>query len=153
MGEQQIKCMFVPNKPFLEEVEGYLKEGKKVCIHVRGTSMLPFLRDGDKVLLVSPRRLPVRKGSIVLAHTCYGHLLHRVICRKQDVFVLAGDANARATERVMRTDVVAVVVEAYRNGCPLHINGAFKRAIALAWLLLRPFRGYLLAIYRRINKK
>ena len=153
MDRQQAKSTFFPNNPFLEEVDTYLRAGKKVCIHVRGTSMLPFLREGDKVLLLSPDWMPLCKGSIVLAQTCYGHRLHRVISMKQNILVLAGDANARLTERIVRSDVTGVVVEAYRNGSPLHINGRSKRVVARLWMVIRPFRGYLLGAYRKINKR
>ena len=152
MNEQHLRGIAVPNDAFLQEANGYLKAGKKVCINVRGTSMLPFLKDGDKVVLASGTRMPIRKGSIVLAHTHYGYVLHRVIRIKQDVFVLAGDANARITETTVRTEVAGVVEEAYRNGLPLHINGFCKRSASRTWMLVRPFGAYILGGYRRINK-
>lgn len=152
MDRQQTKSIFLPNNPFLEEVDTYLKAGKKVFIRVRGTSMLPFLREGDKVLLVSPNCTPICKGSIVLAHTYYGYRLHRVIGVKAGAFVIAGDANARLTEKIVFTDIKGVVVEAYRNDFPLHINELGKRLASRVWMFIRPLRGCLLGVYLKINK-
>lgn len=153
MNEQHIKKLVVPNELLLKEADTYLKKGKKVSLYVRGTSMMPFLKEGDEVVLVSPYRTSVRKGNIVLAHTLhYGYVLHRVIGRKKDLLVLAGDANARRTETVVNREVLGVVEEAYRNGSELHINGLLKRLASLVWIFIRPFGAYILGGYRKINK-
>ena len=153
MGQLCVKRLVVPNDLFLEEACRYLRTGKKVCIHVRGNSMLPFLREGDRVVLTFPRRAGMQRGCIVLALTEYGYLLHRVIRVKSDALVLAGDAHARITESCTCADVAGVVIEAYRNGKPLHINGWLKRMASGVWMLFRPFRGVLRAIVCLIHIK
>lgn len=148
------QLIILPNNPFLKEAEVYLKGGKRVSIHVCGTSMLPFLQHGDLVFLDSPGKASIHKGSIVLAHTRYGYRLHRVIHIREDVFTLAGDANVLLTERTVRTDVVGVVTTAYRNGVNLQINGTNKRVASQLWLFIKSFRRCLLKMYKLIyNKK
>lgn len=152
MEEQQIKQIFVPNEPFLEEVEEYLKRGEKVFINVRGTSMLPFLEEGDKVLLVSGSKVTLRKGSVVLVRIRHNYILHRIIRMDENTLLLAGDANSKLTENVIYADIIGVMIEIYRNDYPLHINSFRNRMAVWIWIFIRPFRGYLLGAYHRLNK-
>ena len=59
----------LPNEVFLEEVAVLLDEGREVTLSPKGSSMLPFIREGrDSVVL---RKEPaVHKGDIVLVRPC-----------------------------------------------------------------------------------
>jgi signal peptidase I len=142
-----MKRITVVNEPFFEEVQEFLNMQQKVCIKVRGTSMRPFLHDGDMVLLVSLKTAKVCRGSIVLARTDYGIILHRVVRINHGLFILAGDANVRRTERISAANVIGIVAEAYRGDMTLNINSFTIRLGALFWYIVRPLRGYLLHIF------
>jgi len=137
----------VANNLFFEEVELLLNARKEVCFHVCGNSMFPFLRHGDKVVLVSLGESRVSKGSIVLAHASFGWVLHRVLSVLGEKILLAGDANARQVESVEKRDVIGVVIRAYRNNVPVSLHSWTMRGIVFLWCWLRPFRGVLLAIW------
>ena len=89
----------VPNDMLLSEVGKLVDEGEKVVIMTKGISMLPFIHGGkDSVLLVKPSSVDV--GDIVLARiNDERYVLHRVISREGDRFVLMGDGNLRGVER------------------------------------------------------
>ena len=142
-----MKRITVVNKPFFEEVQEFLNMQQKVCIKVRGTSMRPFLHDGDMVLLVSLKTAKVCRGSIVLARTGYGVILHRVVRINHGLVILAGDANVCRTERIAAANVIGIVAEAYRGDMTLNINSFPIRLGALFWYIVRPLRGYLLHIF------
>ena len=142
-----MKRITLANKSFFEEVQTFLEADERVCFNVRGTSMLPFLRNGDKVLLVSVKGVNVYRGHIVLAQTCNGMILHRVVHIGKEVVSLAGDANANRIEKVNVTDIKGVVIDAYRDNISLNINSFWMRLGALLWYVIRPFRGYLLTIF------
>jgi len=55
--------------------------------------MRPFLRDGDKVVLIPANIRNVKKGMIVLAQTSLGTVLHRVVSINSERVLLRGDAN------------------------------------------------------------
>ena len=80
--------------------------------------MLPFLKEGrDSVRLVSPTAAP-RKYDIVLYRVCDEYVLHRIIGFDGDNYLICC-VNCRGWERGHgRGDILAVVVEIYRNGKP-----------------------------------
>lgn len=148
MDTSVYKSRIFPNTPFFSEVERLLKDNLKVTFHAKGGSMRPFLQDGDTVRLAPIIPGQVRKGDIVLAHTAFGILLHRVVSIRKDQIVLAGDANRRL-EYTDESRIIGVVDAAWRGKRELRVNGFPKRVLACLWYGLRPFRGHLLGIYER----
>lgn len=138
----------VPNAPFFKEVEHLLWNNMKVIIYVQGGSMRPFLRNGDKILLVPVTSCTLSEGMIVLAHTSAGVLLHRIVHMRKDKdeIRLAGDANSRQTECITRKHIIGVADKAWRGERLLPVNSFSRRVLAFLWYLLRPFRGYILKI-------
>lgn len=141
----------VPNDMLLSEVGKLVDEGEKVVIMTKGISMLPFIHGGkDSVLLVKPSSVDV--GDIVLARiNDERYVLHRVISREGDRFVLMGDGNLRGVERCNRKDISAVAVKILKkNGKIVDCCSIRHRRRAAFWAKLLPVRRWLLAIYRRI---
>ena len=68
----------IPNIDLLEECIELLNEGKTVLLTAKGDSMLPFIRDREKIILQKAETY--RRGDIVLARTDNGTtVLHRII--------------------------------------------------------------------------
>ncbi len=134
----------VPNTIILEEAGALLNEGRSVRFTPLGSSMLPFIRGGkDSVVLL--KKDSVEVGDIVLARLPGPrYVLHRVIAREADKLTLMGDGNVVGTESCTVADVMGTAVEIGRG----------KRTIipgkARWWMALKPFRRYILAIYRRL---
>lgn len=142
----------IPNAPFFREVEHFLQRRHKVTIYVQGESMRPFLKNGDKVLLSPIAHKKLSEGDIVLAHTVYGILLHRIVRIRNEKISLAGDANSKQLEYITRTEIIGIVEKAWRKEKVLCVNSFPKRALAFLWYLLRPFRGYILGAYNRLKQ-
>ena len=91
-------------------------------------------------------------GDVVLAWVVPGRwVVHRVIRIDGDNITLMGDGNLRGTESCTLSDVKALityVVDA--NGKRRDVYTRWRRIAARLWWHLRPFRRYILAIYRRI---
>lgn len=144
----------VKNSLIMKEVEILLAEQKNVSIYVRGGSMRPFLREGDKVTLIPACEQNVRKGMIVLARTSRGMVLHRVVkVRSNGEVLLAGDANAWQRELAEMGEVWGVVSDAYRQGRELELYSCRMYTAVCIWNLLRPLRGGLLKICEWWYKK
>ena len=135
--------MVLPNDVFLEEVAVLLKEGREVSFSPKGSSMLPFIREGrDSVVLRKEPR--VQKGDIVLVRLPGRYVMHRIIRIEEDRLTLQGDGNLLGTESCTRGDVLGTVKTILRNGKPRQPgDGRF-------WTVLKPFRRIILGIYRRI---
>ena len=134
----------VPNEILLGEVAAVLQEGREAVIIPTGNSMLPFIRGGvDRVVL---RKMPsLAVGDILLAKISDNYILHRLIARNSDALTLMGDGNLRGTEHCTPADVIGTVTEILRPSGRQIIPGKGR-----LWRILRPFRRYLLGLYRRM---
>ena len=134
----------VPNEILLGEVAAVLQEGREAVIIPTGNSMLPFIRGGvDRVVL---RKMPsLAVGDILLAKISDNYILHRLIAREGDALTLMGDGNLRGTEHCTPADVIGTVTEIIRPSGRTRIPGKGR-----LWRILRPFRRYLLGLYRRM---
>jgi hypothetical protein len=146
--------MIVPNEIFFKEIKTFLDDNKKVSIIVKGNSMRPFIFDGEKALIVPVGNEPLRKGTIVLAHTSLGVVMHRIIkVIDRNTLLLSGDANAKQVETTLRKEVFGIAESVERNGKNVLLHSPKKLAEAWVWCHLRPIRGILLWIYRRVFNK
>ena len=130
----------LPNEVLLGEISLLLAEGREVAFTPKGTSMLPFIRGGrDSVTL--KKLAEVKVGDIVLVRLPDSrYVLHRVWSLDGDRVELMGDGNLAGTEKCRLADVMGTTVS---------INGR-KPTRGRLWRTLKPFRRYLLGIYRRI---
>ena len=122
--------MVIANDPFFAEVVRMLGEGKRVRIPVKGYSMLPFIRgEKDEVWLETPGEVKV--DDIVLFHYRGRYIMHRVIGRDADKYIIRGDGVPKNCEYPVREEILGKVVSIIRDG----------------WQRLRPIRRYLLFAY------
>lgn len=130
----------LPNEVLLGEISALLAEGREVSFTPKGTSMLPFIRGGrDSVTL--KKLAEVKVGDIVLVRLPDSrYVLHRVWSLDGDRVELMGDGNLVGREKCRLADVMGTAVS---------INGR-KPTRGRLWRTLKPFRRYLLGIYRRI---
>lgn len=130
----------LPNEVLLGEISSLLAEGREVSFTPKGTSMLPFIRGGrDSVTL--KKLAEVKVGDIVLVRLPDSrYVLHRVWSLDGDSLELMGDGNLIGKEKCRLADVMGTTVS---------INGR-KPTRGRLWRTLKPFRRYLLGIYRRI---
>ena len=93
-----------------------LRRGERLRIKTRGSSMTPFLRDGDTAVVSPVVVTNVKVGDVICYEAPAGKLfVHRVIAREADGFVAKGDA-LTIRERVHRTAVVGTVTAIERDG-------------------------------------
>jgi hypothetical protein len=93
-----------------------LRRGNRLRLRAHGDSMLPFLRDGDVLLVRPAARSEPQVGDVLCYEPPAGGLrLHRVIAREKRGFVTRGDALA-FVERVPDAAVLGVAVAVQRRG-------------------------------------
>ena len=133
----------LPNEVLLEEAGELLNEGREVTFTPLGSSMLPFIRGGkDSVTL--KKKPDAAVGDIVLVRLPGRYVLHRIIELEGEKVTLMGDGNIVGTENCRLPDIMGTVT-AIQKG---------KRSVTPGdgrfWRVLKPFRRYILAIYRRL---
>ena len=141
---------------FFKEAESLLSSGKPVELRVTGTSMHPYLRgNGNEIIIVnafSPEELKV--GQIVLFRHEGSYIFHRIIKKKDDSFIIQGDGVVKKQEEALLSDIIGVVRTIIRpSGKSVSVDLRSHRLYWRCWLLLRPFRRYLLAAYRLFRQQ
>ena len=128
-----------------EAIGELISEGREVIITPKGNSMLPFIRNGrDSVLLKSLDR-PAEIGDILLVKVGDRFIMHRVYAVEWPGITLMGDGNVRGKEHCTADDVIGIVTEIHKDGGKVVVPGKGR-----LWRLIRPFRRFILAIYKRV---
>ena len=125
----------VPNNQFFALAKQLLHEGKKIEIPVKGSSMHPFLFNGEMVV-VAPVSVEcsLRKYDIILAETSTGQvMMHRIREISPAGILMKGDGNLSQTELVRPADVMGRVVSVHRKGKPMSLYTPFLLFLARIW--------------------
>lgn len=130
----------IPNQLYFQEVIRLLDEDRQVRIPVKGTSMQPFLKDGDSVVLLRFTGGPVFLGAVVLGRYRDGVVLHRVVSVQQTTVKLAGDGNLVQRETISLDDILAVAISRTSENELTSLATSRSRLSGLAWYYLRPVR-------------
>lgn len=139
------------NKTFFDAVKESLSSGSGVKIPVTGSSMRPFLRNGDVVSVSAFNGHKLKRGSIALGHWKEGYVLHRVIGTRGANILLAGDNNIAQIEEVPSAEIFAVVTACYRQGKVFSEQTRLDRSLGLWWYYARPLRRIFIAVKRRLK--
>ena len=118
-----------------------LEQGGEVSFVTSGFSMLPLLRNRmDTAFLHKPLR-PIRRGDVVFYRRDNGKfVLHRVVGKRKDGFVLRGD-NQREKEYGIRNDQILAILTAIRRGDKLiPMRSAWNRMYVAFLPLIRLYR-------------
>lgn len=126
-------------------VSAFLDEGKDVLFTPKGESMLPFIKGGRDSVLLTRLGRSLEVGDIVLVKVGGKYIMHRVFALEGESLTLMGDGNIFGKEKCSLKNVIGLVTEIHKE------NGKIlKPGKARLWRYLRPFRKYILAIYKRV---
>ena len=124
-------------EPVIREV---VSSGGDVAIIASGTSMEPFIRDKkDKITLRKPQG-SLKKGDVPFYKRKNGQfVLHRIIGRDENGYILRGDNQWVKEYGVKDEDVIAVLVSVEKNGKVHSIDGVYCRSYrffmpAIRWI-------------------
>lgn len=159
----------VPNDILIPELARLVAGGQRVMFTPTGVSMRPFIEGGvDSVVL--DRAEQVRVGDIVLARYRDLYVLHRVYSTSPTgitsltsptsitspsnptSYILMGDGNLSGTEQVLKSDILAKVVEIrtpHGRRKPLTRAWLWRHLLPVRWLLLKFYRKSL-KLYRTL---
>lgn len=137
--------------PLVQEI---FDNGGSARIIVTGMSMYPFLSENrDSVELIKSNFSDIKRGDIVLALRDSGqYFLHRIWRKKTDSFYLVGDAQTWIDGPYRPDQLIAFVRKVWRKERVIDCSSLWWRITGTAWLLLRPFRGYILRIFSGLRK-
>ena len=145
------------NADFAELSREILKRGDSIRFKARGSSMCPWIRDGDLLTIRTADARSVKPGDVILYQSLGEKcIVHRVINiefqNDRKIFITRGDASPRSQENIRSEQILGRVVEIYRGDKKLKPDRNFW------WILSRHLPGFLHFIYftvrvhRRIHR-
>lgn len=123
----------------MADSEGLIREvisgGGEFTLFPKGTSMLPFIRQGrDSVILTNPPK-DIRVGDIPLYKRDDGHyVLHRIIKKeKGGTYTLCGDNQTSLEKGIRRDQIIAVVCAVCRDKKRKSVRSFSVRLYSFFW--------------------
>lgn len=142
-----------PNSEIFKYVAEEIADGKNVKLRVRGNSMIPFIREDDFIILIPCNPSTLKIGDVVLFNHNKEVHLHRIIRKKGNRLILQGDGNIIAKEEIALHDVIAKMKQIIqKKGKKVNADAWVWYFFFYLWFYVRPFRAYLLKLYRVCNK-
>ena len=136
--------MIVSAREIMPIIRAALKRCQNVQMTVNGSSMLPFLYDGDVVELEPMRSLPVPGDLVLVQCPEERYMLHRVVRLGSEGFFLRGDAQAHCMGPFRRSAILGRAAKSYHHGrIRAHDRGAWRIA-GLIWIHCGPLGSRLL---------
>ncbi|MCI0920749.1 S24/S26 family peptidase [Sphingobacterium rhinopitheci] len=141
MEQQKVtNAIKLSNDILLGSVVELIKNGKHVKINISGSSMQPFLFDGDAILLTNISFSTIKLGDIILAKYNGAYVLHRVIRKKNSCVFIAGDNNLSQIEKIEAINILAIAVKLFRSNRVISLTSIYSRLLGVIWYCLRPLR-------------
>lgn len=126
-----------------------LDQASALRFRARGTSMSPFIQDGD-ILLVRPIQHP-QYGDVVLCRAGSRVLVHRVIQvsdNTRKAVWLQGDSRPCPDGLVLWEDVIGQVVAVERGGQRIALDTGLHRVLGLVWVGLSPLSRWAYGLWQ-----
>lgn len=119
----------------------------------KGSSMHPFIMDGDVVTVVPLRATRVCSGDVAaFTHPGTGRLvIHRVVGNEGDLFLMKGDNAPEIDAMISKAQVLGLVARVEREGRELRLGLGWER-ILIAFLSRTGLLPILLTPVRRIYR-
>lgn len=148
---RNLKCIKLSE--MIPMIQNFLDNNMDVRVTVTGGSMYPFLRDCiDSVLLTTQGLAKLKIGDIVLYKRINGqYVLHRIVKSKKDNFYMTGDAQKEIEGPIKSQQILCVVKEIYRINKRIQVDRADLSIMVFIWMILRPFRNYIIRLYQLIK--
>lgn len=132
--------------PQMKEI---LEGGGSVTLNPKGISMLPLLRQGRDGVVLKKTQKPPRRYDIAFYTRPDGQfVLHRIVGRRKNGYVLRGDNQVENEYGVKPDQIVAVVTHICRDGRVIPCTSLKYRFYV--WFL-RPFRRAKIFLGRTIS--
>ncbi len=143
MTSEQRKRPMAELWPMMEDA---FRQGLSVTIGITGYSMRPLFWPGRDSVVLSPcDAASLRRGDVPLYRRADGSfVLHRIVRVGKTTYTMAGDAQRELEYDVPKENVLAVMTGFVRKGKTVSCRAIWYRVFAALWLLVRPFRPWIL---------
>jgi signal peptidase len=134
-----------------------LVRGGLFCFKAHGSSMYPFIRDGD-ILTIQPVEIETLAiGDVAFYRSTWDRVIaHRVVEKKfkngQCVLTMRGDSGLNTNELVQADHVLGRVMSIQRGEKVIHLDNTFRKLTSRLWITSYPLSSILLRAVLRIKR-
>ncbi|MBQ0079339.1 MAG: S26 family signal peptidase [Eubacterium sp.] len=120
--------------------EDYLQEHGSLTYKNVGVSMEPMIKQGRDIFTLHAKGdAPCEKYDVILYKRGEDYVLHRVVGRRGDDYIVLGD-NCVAKEIVSDQQVLGVLSEFVRKGRTVTVDNSLYRLYSKVWYGIYPIR-------------
>jgi hypothetical protein len=120
----------ISNPQFIELMKAVLEKGASFRFRAGGSSMVPFIRDGDVLTLMLLKNGPSPGEVCAFVHPQNGKLIvHRLVGRKNNMFRFKGDNTREADGYVQLENILGKVVSVERHKKKVHLGLGIERYV------------------------
>jgi signal peptidase len=118
-----------------------LERKHSIRFKANGSSMRPFILDGDSVEIQPVNHPDFKRGDIVFYQLSSGRfLVHRVVQVHDHRLLIHGDANLEPDGWVDPDQVMGMAVAAHRKGKRIDLTSAWRTGTGRLWVIFTPLR-------------
>ena len=145
-------------KALLELLGAVLEKGMPFRFMARGVSMRPFIKNGDVITITPLSGAPLSVGdvAIFLCPDTGKAMVHRVVGKQGDSFLMKGDNSPCPDGLIPKSDILGRISKLERNGADISFGLGRERFLIAALsktgllpVLVRPVRTCCRLITRR----
>ncbi|MBQ8165005.1 MAG: hypothetical protein IJZ94_04240 [Clostridia bacterium] len=127
---------------YISDVKSVVDDGGKFFLRITGTSMLPFLKNGRDVAVLS-KPSGLKKYETAFYVRSNGHVvLHRIVAEHGGFYDFCGDHQTEIEKNIPKENVIAVMREYEKDGKLYSCNKMSYKIKAVLWVKSRLVRKY-----------
>ena len=135
---------------FEEEIE---KSGKIIYTNV-GDSMMPFIRQGRDVLVISRAEGRLKRYDVPLYKRDSGqYVLHRILKVRENDYVICGDNRWSKEYGITDRHIIGVLTGVIRNGKEIPVTDLKYRIYVHLWCDFFPVRAFIIRIRQFLKRR
>lgn len=135
---------------FEEEIE---KSGKIIYINV-GDSMMPFIKQGRDVLVISRVEGRLKRYDVPLYKRDSGqYVLHRILKVRENDYVICGDNRCSREYGITDRHIIGVLTGIIRDGREIPVTDRKYRIYVHLWCDFFPVRAFFIRIRQFLKRR
>lgn len=135
---------------FEEEIE---KSGKIIYTNV-GDSMMPFIKQGRDVLVISRAEGKLKRYDVPLYKRDSGqYVLHRILKVRENDYVICGDNRCSREYGITDRHIIGVLTGIIRDGREIPVTDLKYRIYVHLWCDFFPVRAFIIRIRQFLKRR
>ncbi|MGN0574810.1 MAG: S24/S26 family peptidase [Ruminococcus sp.] len=135
---------------FEEEIE---KSGKIIYTNV-GDSMMPFIKQGRDVLVISRAEGKLKRYDVPLYKRDSGqYVLHRILKVRENDYVICGDNRCSREYGITDKHIIGVLTGIIRDGREIPVTDRKYRIYVHLWCDFFPVRAFIIRVRQFLRRR